>query len=63
MSRQLANEFNYDLRRWRRSLESKGGKALQEWEEGLAVLDCDNGAGWDLACQLVQFNPSDRCGS
>lgn len=34
--------------------------SLRPASQGLAVLDADNGAGWDLACQLVQLNPSDR---
>lgn len=38
-------------------MEKKGSK---DWAEGFAVLDCDGGAGWDLVCNLVTLNPSDR---
>ena len=55
--RVLGEQHGYNLRRWRRAQEAKGGK---EWGEGFAVLDAEGGAGGDLACQRVQYNPRDR---
>lgn len=30
--------------------------------EGFAILDLDNGAGWELLRTLITFKPSDRWG-
>lgn len=59
-SRKLGSEFDYDLRRWRRSLQSAKGSMRKEYAEGFAVLDADGGAGWDLLCSLMQFQPEAR---
>lgn len=32
----------------------------KEYAEGFAVLDADGGAGWDLLCSLMQFQPEAR---
>lgn len=55
--RQLADTYKHDLRAWRRARERRGTKDLAA---GLAILDADGGAGWDLACNLVQYRPEDR---
>lgn len=57
--------FGYDLRRWRRYIEGGSGKgwgapSRREWAEGLAILDADGGAGWDLLTRLMAYKPSDR---
>ncbi len=41
---------DYDLRRWRR--EEMARKPSKELEEGFELLDCDEGAGWELACKV-----------
>ena len=58
--RKLGSEFDYDLRRWRRSLTSAKGGMRKEYADGFAVLDADGGAGWDLLCALMQFQPEAR---
>jgi len=32
----------------------------KDLEEGFQLLDSEGGAGWDLAAQLVAYNPDDR---
>jgi len=49
-NRKLAS-CNWDLKRWRTEEVTKG-KYNKEMEEGFALLDMDNGAGWDLACKV-----------
>uniref|UniRef100_A0A1D2AEM3 Protein kinase domain-containing protein n=2 Tax=Auxenochlorella protothecoides TaxID=3075 RepID=A0A1D2AEM3_AUXPR len=56
-NKQLADTYKHDLRAWRRARERRGTKDLAA---GLAILDADGGAGWDLACNLVQYRPEDR---
>eukprot|EP01025_Chloroclados_australasicus_P047244 TRINITY_DN5265_c0_g1_i1.p1 TRINITY_DN5265_c0_g1~~TRINITY_DN5265_c0_g1_i1.p1 ORF type:complete len:324 (+),score=42.83 TRINITY_DN5265_c0_g1_i1:103-972(+) len=53
-------KVNYDLRAWRREQEEKGGRSSAALAEGFALLDADNGAGWDLLCKLVTFKPENR---
>lgn len=47
-------ECGWDLRKWRAGIEkaSKDGKVSKELEEGFEVLDLEEGAGWELACQV-----------
>jgi len=47
----------FDLNKWRREQEGKGGK---DWAEGFQCMDLYDGAGWDLACGLVQYAPEKR---
>lgn len=42
---------DYDLAAWRAAQEKKGGK---DWAEGFAVMDLDDAAPWDFACQVRQ---------
>lgn len=35
-------------------------KGVKEYEEGFEVLDLDNGAAWDLICQLLEYEPTRR---
>jgi len=49
--RQLAEQYNWDLKAWRKAMERRGEKV---YAEGFAVLDADDGAGWDLLCNLIQ---------
>jgi hypothetical protein len=52
--------FQWDLQAWRNAQESRGGKERKEWAEGFAVLDAFDGAGWDLAVDLLRNDPEDR---
>ena len=55
--RALRDQYNWNLDKWREATEKKAGK---EWTEGFATLDALGGGGWDLAKQLVQYDPSSR---
>jgi hypothetical protein len=59
-SRLLAEQYGWNLNAWRKALERRGDKA---YAEGFAVLDADGGAGWDLLCSLIQYDPSRRLSS
>jgi hypothetical protein len=56
----LAEQYGWNLNAWRKALERRGDKA---YAEGFAVLDADGGAGWDLLCSLIQYDPSRRLSS
>lgn len=56
-NRALSEQHAFDLVKWRRATEKKPGK---EWAEGFATLDALGGGGWDLALQLVQYEPRNR---
>jgi hypothetical protein len=58
--RKLHNKYRYDLRAWRREEESRRGGARPELAEGFSLLDEDNGAGWQLLCDLMAYKPADR---
>ena len=50
--RALGEQYGWDLRRWRRAVEKRGGdKGLAE---GFAAMDAGGGDGWDLLCSLIQ---------
>ncbi|WIA41568.1 hypothetical protein OEZ86_008933 [Tetradesmus obliquus] len=54
-------ELGWDLPAWKREVVRKHPRGLpKDLEEGFEVLEAEGGAGWDLACQLVSYNPSDR---
>ncbi|KAI8474239.1 MAG: kinase-like domain-containing protein [Monoraphidium minutum] len=55
-------DCNWDLARWRKEegLSKRNDRWPKELEEGFEVLDADGGLGWDLACKLVAYKPSDR---
>ncbi|KAF6258518.1 kinase-like domain-containing protein [Scenedesmus sp. NREL 46B-D3] len=54
-------ELGWDLPAWKREVIRKHPRGLpKEYEEGFEVLEAEEGAGWDLACQLVSYNPNDR---
>eukprot|EP00667_Euglena_gracilis_P002015 EG_transcript_2012 len=53
----LKDSFKYDLQAWR---ESEAKRNRQDYLDGFALLDLDNGAGWDLLKRMMQFNPRDR---
>lgn len=53
----LGDEHKWDLRAWRRAAEARRDRA---WADGFATLDAFDGHGWDLACRLIQYEPSDR---
>ncbi|KAL4852866.1 Serine/threonine-protein kinase stt7 [Chlorella vulgaris] len=53
----LAEQYGWNLAAWRQALERRGDKA---YSEGFAVLDADGGAGWELLCSLIQYDPSKR---
>jgi serine/threonine protein kinase len=55
--RLLAEQYGWNLAAWRKALERRGDKA---YSEGFAVLDADGGAGWELLCSLIQYDPSKR---
>ncbi|EFN52381.1 hypothetical protein CHLNCDRAFT_26777 [Chlorella variabilis] len=56
-NKQLAEQYGWNLNAWRKALEKRGDKA---YAEGFAVLDADGGAGWQLLCNLIQYDPSKR---
>jgi len=49
--------LNYDLKVWRQQMEQKGSR---ETAEGFQLLDLEGGAGWDLLCRLVTYDPARR---
>ncbi|KAL4422647.1 hypothetical protein ABPG75_008844 [Micractinium tetrahymenae] len=51
----LAEQYGWNLNAWRRAMERRDEKA---YKEGFAVLDADG--GWDLLCQLIQYDPFNR---
>merc|ERR1711977_116997 len=53
--------MKYDITRWRDSTEIRT-KAARDTSvrEGFEVLDLDNGSGWNLLIQLLQFEPEER---
>lgn len=57
-NKQFSEQYNWDLKRWRRAQElKKGGK---EYAEGFATLDADDGAAWELLCKLMTYEPKER---
>jgi hypothetical protein len=43
----------YFLQAWKREVIRKHPKGLpKEYEEGFEVLEAEEGAGWDLVCQV-----------
>lgn len=52
----LSKQYGWNLRRWRASLDGKPGA----FREGFEILDLDNGAGWNLLCKLMEYEPSKR---
>eukprot|EP01025_Chloroclados_australasicus_P025117 TRINITY_DN2509_c0_g2_i1.p1 TRINITY_DN2509_c0_g2~~TRINITY_DN2509_c0_g2_i1.p1 ORF type:complete len:637 (-),score=76.78 TRINITY_DN2509_c0_g2_i1:453-2249(-) len=55
--RRKLEDFDFDISKWRESMEKRGGR---EYKEGFQLLDMDDGAGWELLCQLLQPEPEDR---
>jgi hypothetical protein len=55
--RRLGDKYNWDLGAWRKQ---EGKRPSREIQEGLDLLDLDNGAPWDLLCSLMAYNPRDR---
>lgn len=54
-------ELGWDLKAWRKDMLAKYPRGLpKDLEEGFQLLDSEGGAGWDLAAQLVAYNPDDR---
>lgn len=53
--------LKWDLRAWRAEEEGRKGGPKQDLAEGFELLDLDNGAGWQLLCDLMAYKPSDRC--
>ena len=51
--------LGYDLRAWRADVLRKGARS--DIQTGFDLMDAEGGAGWDLACRLVTYKPSDRC--
>jgi hypothetical protein len=43
-------EVQYDLREWRRNLDSRS--LTRDFQEGLKILDAEDGAGWQVACKV-----------
>lgn len=54
----LADNYDYDLRAWRKAILSK--RPSREYQEAFQLLDRDNGAMWDLLQQLMAFEPNKR---
>ncbi|PRW20521.1 Serine threonine- kinase chloroplastic [Chlorella sorokiniana] len=56
-NKSLGERYGWDLNRWRAAMEARGDKAFTE---GFAILDADNGTGWDLLCNLIRYEPRQR---
>eukprot|EP01023_Acetabularia_acetabulum_P009110 TRINITY_DN14028_c0_g1_i1.p1 TRINITY_DN14028_c0_g1~~TRINITY_DN14028_c0_g1_i1.p1 ORF type:complete len:585 (-),score=71.46 TRINITY_DN14028_c0_g1_i1:332-2086(-) len=55
--RRKLEDFDYSIESWRKFIEKKSSK---DYKEGFQLLDMDNGAGWELLCQLMSAEPEDR---
>ncbi|PSC67135.1 Serine threonine-kinase chloroplastic [Micractinium conductrix] len=53
----LGEQYGWNLQAWRKAMERRGERA---YAEGFAMLDADGGAGWDLLCQLIRYDPGSR---
>lgn len=61
LPRKLQDKYKWDLRAWRRQEEKeKGNGKAGSFQEGFELLDLDGGAGWELLCSLMAYNPRDR---
>lgn len=56
-SKQLAEQYGWSLPKWRQAMERRDEK---NYKEGFAILDAGGGTGWDLLCNLLQYEPSNR---
>jgi len=56
--RRTLESMEYDLKAWRRKQEGKG--LSKDLQAGFDILDMDNGAGWNLVCELMEKKPQKR---
>eukprot|EP00240_Pyramimonas_obovata_P000541 CAMPEP_0118921504 /NCGR_PEP_ID=MMETSP1169-20130426/754_1 /TAXON_ID=36882 /ORGANISM="Pyramimonas obovata, Strain CCMP722" /LENGTH=538 /DNA_ID=CAMNT_0006862233 /DNA_START=234 /DNA_END=1850 /DNA_ORIENTATION=- len=57
--RKVLEDCDFDLRAWRARVTA-GSKTPKGLQEGFELLDESGGAGWELACGLLEKKPSNR---
>ena len=57
-NKKLEQKYDFDLRAWRRAEDRRG--ASKDLLEGFEILDLDDGAAWNLLCDLMSYEPRKR---